>query len=158
MNRESQSSNRLRFAAVEPFGPTTPRNLRLAHALAALLLAICFAGKASAQSASPQGTDREIVRSVGVTLSRQGFSPSEMTLTPGKTVFFFLNKSGREEPTMQIDREAGSGQPSAEKLYDKKSPPGRRKSATLIDLTPGRYIISEPGRVGAVCRITVSPR
>ena len=119
-------------------------------------LVLTIAVASAQQTGNGRKADPELIRSVAITVTRLGCSPSPITLTPGKTALFFFNRTGMEEPVFQVEREAASSQLPAEKLYNQKARPGRRKSAAVIDLTPGNYVVSDPGRPGISCKISVS--
>jgi len=102
---------------------------------------------------SPQSTaaQPEISGTV-LTLRPQGFYPTEIVHNKGRFVLIVDNKTGLEEMSLQLDLEVGG------RL--RHIPVRRNKPlwGDIIELNPGRYVLSEANHPEWVCHITVSPR
>ncbi|MDQ3802235.1 MAG: hypothetical protein M3416_00030 [Acidobacteriota bacterium] len=80
-----------------------------------------------------------------------GFDPAEVTLPQGRYLLAVENRTGLvEEIELRLHRE------NSDKLREKRVPKGKRAWKEVIDLLPGRYVVSEAGHPDWVCHITIT--
>ena len=94
----------------------------------------------------PAGPESEVV-----TLLPEGFEPAEITRPRGEFLLVVHNRSGLDEVTWRLEREAGS------RLREVRLGEGRLRSGSFEDLTPGTYLLSADGHPEWVCRVTITP-
>jgi hypothetical protein len=131
-------------------------------AAALCLLAACGAAAAGAYAwlspkpvaastsaeAPPEVTEGSVVV---LTLRPDGFWPSEVTVRPGEYLLVVQNRSGLDDYSIRLDREAQG------KLHEVKL--SRKLDwRQQFNLTPGNYQVSESGHPEWSCRIAVTPR
>ncbi len=105
-------------------------------------------GKSIAQG-PPQA---KLTESVLLTITPRGFDLKEITVP---AVPFFLlveNRSGLSEMSLSLQRETGNLVRAARVQREDLD------WAELLDLTPGRYVITEASHPEQVCRLMVTPR
>jgi hypothetical protein len=84
-------------------------------------------------------------------LRQSGFQPDAITRPPGRFLLVVNNITGEDEDwTLKLDREAGGALPRA------KLPRDKRRWRDLVDLPPGRYLLTEANHPEWVCRITIA--
>lgn len=123
-----------------------------------VLAAVAWAGLAladSAASAAPaakrEGAAQERVEVELITLRPSGFDPPGITRPRGKFILSVENRSGAHEVDLRLDREAG------ERQHQTRLTRGRLRWGKMVDLPPGRYVLSEANHPDWVCRITITP-
>jgi hypothetical protein len=92
------------------------------------------------------------VASHQLTLRPGGFDPAEVRWPKGKFFLAINNRSGVDHLTLRLDREAG-GRVKEIKLRMRKE-----RSAGVLDLNPGDYLLTEANHPGWVCRIKITPQ
>lgn len=85
-------------------------------------------------------------------MTATGMEPAEVTLTAGQYYLLVQNASGRDQFTVRVERENG------ERLHNVNVERYQRKWKQVLNLSPGRYIISEPDHPRLTCRIEVTSR
>ncbi|MEK6334073.1 MAG: hypothetical protein AABM67_03930 [Acidobacteriota bacterium] len=102
-------------------------------------------------NANPIG-QRSQVRVEQLTLWRTGFKPAEITRPKGAFVLIVVNNSRVRDISLQLNREAGNN------LREVHLPPSKREWRELLDLPPGRYVITEANHSDWVCSLNITPR
>lgn len=95
------------------------------------------------------------VRYIGnvlITVRHTGFEPSEITRPAGRVFLLVQNRSGYHEVALRLDREAGS------RLHDVRVPRSKLDWLQVVDLQPGRYVLTDAYHPDWACRITVTPK
>ena len=111
------------------------------------------AAKAAAPPAvSRQGEPDEEVETEIVSILPTGFEPSQITRPRGKFRLMVNNRSGIEQLTWRLDRDAGGG-----RLHEVQLNRGKLRSQQYEDLPPGTYFLSEADHPDWACRITITP-
>jgi hypothetical protein len=87
-----------------------------------------------------------------LTVSPRGFDPAEVRWPKGRIFLTVNNLSNVSELVLRLEREVG-GRVKEMKLRSKKE-----RSAGVLDLTPGDYLLTEANHPGWVCRIKVTPQ
>jgi hypothetical protein len=100
---------------------------------------------------TPSKPNRSI-GSVLITARHTGFEPSAITRPAGPVFFFVQNRSGFHEVALRLDREAGS------RLYDVRVPRSKLDWQQVVDLHPGRYILTDSYHPDWICTITVTTK
>jgi hypothetical protein len=106
------------------------------------------AAAAVAQSKSPE---TRIISHL-LTLSPRGFDPAEVSWPKGRFFLTIDNRSNVSELVLRLDRVAG-GRVKEINLKSKKE-----RSAGVLDLHPGEYLLTEANHPGWVCRIKITPQ
>lgn len=86
-----------------------------------------------------------------ITLSRGGFQPKEITRPQGRFFLVVGNQGELQEVNLRLDRVAGG------RLHEAKVSREEFGWTELLNLTPGRYQLSEAGHPDWVCNITITP-
>ena len=86
-----------------------------------------------------------------VTILPNSIEPAEITRTRGKFLLVVGNRSGLEQVTWRLDREAGG------RLHEVRLAEGRLLSGQYEDIPPGVYLLTEAGHPEWGCRITITP-
>lgn len=107
---------------------------------------------APARGSAQSGDHKDGVQVEIITLRHWGFEPNEVTRPHSNLVLRVDNRSGLEEMSIDIEREAG------EKVKEVRGLGGKRDWVEGVDLPPGRYVLSEADHPEWVCRITITPR
>ena len=87
-----------------------------------------------------------------ITLQPNGFEPNQFTNTKGPFFLVVGNRSGIPDVTLRIDREVGG------RVKEVQGNVRKKRWSGLLDLPPGRYILSEVNHPDWVCRFTISPQ
>ncbi len=87
-----------------------------------------------------------------VTVRPHGFVPAEITRPRGRFLLAVNDRSGLEEVDVRLFREAGGVE--REVKVNRKKPDWRE----LVNLPPGRYVLTEAAHPEWGCRITITPR
>ncbi len=111
----------------------------------------------SASLATPLSTneaqdDSETIEAEIITIRSTGFEPTTITRDKGKFLLVVHNRSGLREVVLRLDREAGG------RLHDVRVPREKLDWKTLVDLHPGRYVLTEANHADWVCQITITPQ
>jgi hypothetical protein len=85
-----------------------------------------------------------------VTIRPFGFEPADITRPAGPFLLEVHNRSGLREVVLRIDREAGN------RLYEERVPRRKLDWRTIVNVPPGRYLLTEEGHPTWVCRITIT--
>lgn len=101
--------------------------------------------------AQPKSAGTRVTSNV-LTVTRRGFDPAEVRWPKGRIFLTVNNLSNVDELVLRLDREVG-GRVKEMKLRSKKE-----RSAGVLDLTPGDYLLTEANHPGWVCRIKVAPQ
>jgi hypothetical protein len=97
-------------------------------------------------------TLNDVIEAEIVTIRPTGFEPAAITRPQGEFLLVINNRSGLEEVTWRLDREAG-GNLREVKIHD-----GKLRSGNFEDLPPGRYVLTEANHPDWICHITVTSR
>jgi hypothetical protein len=97
------------------------------------------------QAASPR-LEAELV-----VLGPNGFEPVSVTRPAGQFLLAVDNRSGIGDASLRLDREAG------ERLREVRVPKATPDWNTVVDLTPGTYVLTEADHPSWSCRITITP-
>lgn len=100
----------------------------------------------------PQSRDNEPDEGEVITIRPRGFDPPEIVRTHGRFTLMVENRSGVEEVSLRLDREAGS------RLHNVRVERKQLDWRQGVDLPPGTYILTEENHPEWVCRITITPR
>jgi hypothetical protein len=100
------------------------------------------------RSASAQA--KANVNILDIILTKRGINHKEIRIPAGKTMFIVHNRSGRRGFNVNFDHEVRGRQ------KDVPQPSAHGTSVFEADLSPGVYILRDPGFPGGVCRITVT--
>lgn len=87
-----------------------------------------------------------------VTVKPSGFDPLEIRRPPGRFYLRVNNRSGIHDLEFRLDQERGA------RVQDVRLPRGRLAWNKLLELPPGRYILSEVNHPDWVCSITITAR
>ena len=87
-----------------------------------------------------------------ITIRPTGFEPAQISRPQGRFLLAINNRSGLQEITLNLDREAGN------RLPKKQKPKGKSRWSEVMDLPPGRYILAESNHPKWVCKITITAR
>lgn len=126
-----------------------PPNWRISLLAWAVLLCgllVSFSARNYCQSNPPA----KRVEAELITVRRDGFEPKEITRPAGQFLLAIDNRSGLEVVTVRLDRQAGA------RLRDIPVNWKERDWRDLLDLTPGRYVLTEATHPGWVCNITIT--
>lgn len=100
----------------------------------------------------PQGQPSERIEVELITVTPDGFQPKEITRPQGRFVIAIENRSGRQEVSIRLDRQAGG------RLIESRMSKEKLNAKYLTDLTPGCYMLTEANHPDLVCRFTITPR
>jgi len=107
--------------------------------------------KVRAASLAP---DKKLARrptgSISVKITPTGFEPSEVSCSEGAYLIGVYNRSGLRTVDLQLDREAGN------RLHEVTVPREMLDWKRVVELAPGRYILSEVNHPEWSCKINVS--
>lgn len=97
---------------------------------------------------------------LALTLKPWGFEPAQVTL-PNRAVFLQIHKrSGKRDVTFALTRQprgVGAAALPAEAVHNVALPTHQTFWRDYFELTPGDYVLTEAGRPGWRCAITVQP-
>lgn len=85
-----------------------------------------------------------------ITITPLGFEPAEITRPKGAFFLVVDNRSGLEEITFRLDREAGQRQ------HEVRVPREQLDWDGVVDLHPGTYLLTEASHPDWLCRITIT--
>ena len=105
--------------------------------------------KAVPASVVPQQRRADIEAEL-ITIAPHGFEPTELTRPRGRFVLMIENRSGLEAVTLRLTREGGP------RIREKRVPREEPDWSEVIDLEPGRYLLSEANHPDWVCLITIT--
>ena len=95
---------------------------------------------------------QEKVRAERVTAFRHGFEPEEITRTEGEFMLCVDNRAGTEGLSLQLtSRTFGP-------VYAAPIQKGKSGTNELLNLQPGKYILTEASHPGWICTITITPK
>jgi hypothetical protein len=99
-----------------------------------------------------RGSDKTaLVETELITITTRGVEPAEISRPAGRFILMVDNRSG-EEMQFRIARETG------ESLHDIRSSREERDWSELMDLKPGKYVLTERDRPDLTCSITITAR
>lgn len=87
-----------------------------------------------------------------ITLRPSGFDPAEVLWPKGKFFLTIDNRSNVNEINLVLDRQAGR------RVKEVKFRMRKERSAGVLELTPGNYLLTESNHPEWVCRIRISPQ
>jgi hypothetical protein len=96
-----------------------------------------------------QATPAAKIGAAVVVLRPWGFEPTELKVNTGKFLLVVFNRSGKGEVSLRLDRDAGG------RLHEVRLPSGRSAWRQVVELTPGRYVISEASNPKWIGKITI---
>jgi hypothetical protein len=88
-----------------------------------------------------------------VMLTSNGFQPAEIEHSKDKFFLAVLNRSEIPGVRLVLDREVGNGH-----LKEVNIDTQKRRWADVLDLPPGRYVLSEASHPNWLCQITITPQ
>jgi hypothetical protein len=103
----------------------------------------------AAQAAQPT-PDADAVKAELITLTPRGFEPAALTRPKGRMLLVVDNRSGLREMTLRLDAEHG------QRLKEIHRGRGRLDAQELLDLPPGRYLLTEAEHPAWRCLITLT--
>lgn len=92
------------------------------------------------------------VRVEQLTLWATGFMPTEITRPSGPIALIVVNNTRVRELSLQLSVE------NAGRLREVHLPSGKREWRELLDLPPGRYVVTEANHSDWVCLLNITPR
>ena len=108
-------------------------------------------GQPSAPVARAQANNpRKRVETEIITVLPHGFDHEEITRPHGEFVLMVDNRSGIDDITLRLDREAGN------RLKEVQFRGEEIDWNDVVDLSPGTYVLSEANHPDWVCRITIT--
>ena len=87
-----------------------------------------------------------------ITIIPQGFMPAEITHPKGPFFLVVDNRSGLASISLRLSQETG------QHLREVLAGPERLNWSEVVDLPPGRYVLSEASHSTWVCPITITPQ
>jgi hypothetical protein len=87
-----------------------------------------------------------------ITITPHGFEPQEITRPQGRFLLMVDNRSGVAATTLALTSEAG--QRTREMQVPREAP----NWSEVVELRPGRYVLTEANHARWSCRITITPR
>lgn len=103
-------------------------------------------------SATAGGAERKDLLVLRLTLSPEGFTPSEVTLPHGRYLLVVYNKSGLEDVDLSLN--AGAGH----RLHEARAKGRGSRWRDVFEEPPGEYVLGVSDHPDWACRITVTPR
>lgn len=103
-----------------------------------------IAARTSKAANAPQGV-------VQLLLRPEGFDSQSLTIDTGKYILILLNRTGLENLALQVSRVVGNSEKPKDLMFKGME---KYRIDSLIDLTPGDYVIAVQGHPKWVCRIT----
>jgi hypothetical protein len=97
-----------------------------------------------------QGRPHSNMEAELITVTPNGFEPLEINRPKGSFLLMVQNRSGLPDVAIQLNREAG---PNLQALQLPREQPNWDD---VIDLEPGRYVLTEADHPGWSCRITIT--
>jgi hypothetical protein len=105
--------------------------------------------KATSASVVPQRRRADIQAEL-ITVAPHGFEPQELTRPRGRFLLMIDNRSGLETVALRLTREDGP------RVREMRVPREEPDWSEVVDLDPGRYLLTEANHSGWVCVITIS--
>ena len=105
--------------------------------------------KATSASVVPQRRGADIQAEL-ITIVPHGFEPQELTRPRGRFLLMIDNRSGLETVTLRLTLEGG---PRVREISVPREEPDWSE---VIDLDPGRYLLTEANHSDWVCVITIT--
>lgn len=87
-----------------------------------------------------------------ITLTPSGFYPKEITRPKGQFLLAVDNRVGNKDVALRLVRDNGA------KEREKNLVKGQLRWRQLVNLNPGRYVLTEANRPDWVCNITIVAR
>ena len=84
-------------------------------------------------------------------LRSDGFKPSEITRPPGRFLLALQNHSSAEEISLVLKQESGAS------MREVRLAKGQSKSKEILELPPGRYVLTEVNHPEWICTIVITP-
>lgn len=100
-------------------------------------------------SALPATSQTERVESELITISPSGFQPAEITRPPGRFLLAVENRSGLSAIDFRLDAERGNRVFQVNRTWE------RADWNELLNLAPGRYVLTEASHPEWQCVITI---
>lgn len=152
---------RLRLAGLTPAALTIIVVVVLMVVAGSVRARLTSAERASQQgpvsNQSPQASDTPKTEVTGVERIRvtsYGFEPTEIQRPKGAFFLLFDHLTPLPEVTLRLDNETGNKvREVGLKQFGQK-----RRQAELVDLPPGRYVLTEASHPKWVCHITITPK
>jgi hypothetical protein len=85
-----------------------------------------------------------------ITITAHGFEPREIARPQGRFLLMIDNRSGLAATSLRLTREAGS------RVREMPVPREEPNWSDVVDLQPGRYVLTEADHPRWSCRITIS--
>ena len=92
------------------------------------------------------------LKTLAVTLTSHGFEPENVEQQKGKFFLAVIDRTRIEGLALHLDKEVGG------RVKDISIDSRVRRGAGVVDLTPGRYVLSEANHPDWLCHITVTPQ
>lgn len=105
--------------------------------------------KTPSASVMPQRSGADIQAEL-ITIAPHGFEPLELTRPRGRFVLMIENRSGLKEVALSLTREGGA------RVREMRVPREQPDWSEVVDLEPGRYLLSEANHSDWVCAITIT--
>jgi hypothetical protein len=139
--------------------PSSSRSALLCSAAAlALLMGWATAARAPLKTETSRAEVRpdapsqaERLAAEVIRLTPNGFEPSEITRPKGRFLIHVENRTILTEISLSLSREAGGREHGARLLK-------RRKWVEMVNIPPGRYLLTEESHPEWSCRITITPQ
>ncbi len=105
---------------------------------------------ATPANSQPPTQNRSEMEAETITITPLGFDPPQMTRPKGAFLLVINNRTGLDEITFRLDREAGN------RLHEVRVPREQLDWDTVIYLHPGTYLLTEASHPEWECRITIT--
>jgi len=103
-----------------------------------------IAARTSEEANAPQGVIQLLLRP-------EGFDSKTLAIAKGSYILILLNRTGLENLALQVSRVVGNGEKPKDIIFDANK---KYRIDSLIDLTPGDYVVTVQEHPEWVCRIT----
>jgi hypothetical protein len=97
-----------------------------------------------------RSSEKQTVQAELVTILPTGFEPAQITRPPGRFILLVQNRSGLEAVQLRLEHETGT------RLHDVHVRREKLDWNNVIDLGPGRYVLTEADHPGWACYIIVT--
>jgi hypothetical protein len=87
-----------------------------------------------------------------ITITPHGFEPREISQPHGRFLLMVDNRSGLAVTTLELTREHGV------RTHQMNLPREEPNWSQVVDLQPGRYVLTEVGHPNWSCLITITPQ
>lgn len=95
-------------------------------------------------------SERRKIEPVMITLKPTGFEPKEITRPQGLFLLIVNNRSNNPDITLRLDHETGR------RTHEEHLHGGKIDWRQPVDLTPGRYVLTEPNHPEWTCSFTIT--